>query len=83
MVWYLLTFSDHKKAMEYAWGVLVSIISDSRISRFPLRLPFLGLQGLAVKLSHSVSPFSTFLSAVRCKNRVLMGIRRHLTDCTP
>lgn len=24
MVWYLLTFSDHKKALEYAWGIMVS-----------------------------------------------------------
>lgn len=25
MEWYLLMFSDHKKSVEYAWGIMVSI----------------------------------------------------------
>ena len=27
MEWYLLTFSDNKKALEYAWGIMVSSLS--------------------------------------------------------
>jgi hypothetical protein len=41
MEWYLLTFSDHKKALEYAWGIMVSGLHSSHSAQLESN-PLLG-----------------------------------------
>ena len=42
MVWYLTTFSDHKRALEHAWGVMARSPPSFSLSASPTHVSFAG-----------------------------------------